>query len=159
MAKINYTFVSANSDKEGHTIELNERVADATEALLKTITVLDNLAKPKQFVLSHADLLQFEQKPSMRSRHTIMVDGYTPVEEIVKWQVTGKIGERFVNVVVYHLFHTFKGNRSGNGEYFINGKTTKKPEYGGITLEDIWDDNHKWDYKLDFVDKIVNEVK
>lgn len=146
MAKINSAWVH----EDGKT-EINARVADATEALLKTITILDELAKPKQFNLSSANLCRFDQLPSNGSRHSVRVQDDILVDEIVKWQVYGNIGGRIVNVVVYHLFHTHKDNRSGSGEFFINGKTDRKPEYGGITLDDVWQDNDKWKYELEFL--------
>lgn len=130
--------------------ELDERVSDSAEALLKTIGILDDLAKPKHFNLHNMALKQFDQLPSDESRHYVRVTcpKETPVDEIVCWQVYGDIGGRIVNVVAYHVFHTYINDRTGSGEYFINGKTDCKPERGGVTLDDIWQDNDKWKYEL-----------
>lgn len=149
MAKIHCPFVSASPTSD----LTKERVCDATESLLKAITILDDLAKPKQFNLSSAQLLQFDRIPSNGSRHHVRVEGEKPIDEIVGWQIYGHIGDsdRIINCKVYHIFHTQEDNRSGSGEFFINGKTDCKPEYGGITLDDIWQDANKWEYTLPWI--------
>lgn len=153
MAKINYPFISEIPFHETGEPDIKARVCDATESLLKTISILDDLAKPKNFKMGSTNLIRFDQLPSNGNRHSVSVMGDIPIDEIVQWQVYGNIGDKIVNVVVYHIFHTHKENRSGGGEYFINGKKDCKPEFGGITLDDVWQDNNKWQYELDFLPK------
>jgi len=68
-----------------------------------------------------------------------------PIDETYTWQVTGAISERIVNVVSEYIFHTYKHNRSGNGEWHINSKDAwLREDMGGLSIDDIWQDNDKW---------------
>lgn len=125
--------------------DINKRVVDATEVVMRACQTIGNLVAPKMFKCIGFTLLQFDRKPSSGSRHSMKImhgdsDDYCKtVDETVVWQVTGYVGDpkdkNMINVVIRHIFHTFDGDRSGNGETFINGKPLIKPEYGGLVLE------------------------
>jgi len=115
-----------------------KRVAGATDTLLRAINVIDSLVKPKHFKLTGAYLRHFEVTENGASNHYLRVVDDTPIDEISEWQVIGTVGERIVNVIAQGIFHTHKNNRSGNYEYTFNGKPHYRPEYGGITVDDIW---------------------
>jgi hypothetical protein len=122
------------------------RVSAATETLIRGINRLGELAKPHSFVYSSAYLMKFERKISDGYSHTLRVDDERPVEEISRWQIFGTINNRIANVVVEGTFYTSETNRSGHNEYLMNGKKLNhKPEYGGVTLDDIWQDNKKYE--------------
>ena len=123
------------------------QVEGCTSALLKTIQRLDVYAKPKQFNLSSCCLLRFASLPSDEKRHTLRVISPSdePIDETYAWQVTGTIGGRIVNVVCEYIFHTYTHNRSGNGEWHINGKDAwLRADMGGLDIDDIWQDENKW---------------
>ena len=118
-----------------------KRVAGATDTLLRAINVIDSLVMPKHFSLTGAYLRQFEAADNGFSRHSLRVVDDTPIDEISEWQVIGTVGERIVNVIAKGIFHTHRNNRSGNYEYTFNGKPHYRPEYGGITIDDIWQES------------------
>lgn len=115
-----------------------KRVAGATDTLLRVINVIDSLVKPKHFKLTGAYLRRFETADNGFSNHHLRVVDDTPIDEISEWQVIGTVGERIVNIIAKGVFHTHQNNRSGNYEYTFNGKPNYRPEYGGITINDIW---------------------
>lgn len=114
------------------------QVAGATNTLLKAIHMIDSLVAPKRFNLSGAYLRRFETQDNGFSRHSLRVVDDSPIDEISEWQVVGTVGDRIVNVIAQGIFHTHRSNRSGNHEYIFNGKPHHRPEYGGITIDDIW---------------------
>jgi len=114
------------------------RVVGATNTLLRAIHMIDSLVAPKHFRLTGAYLRQFEAVDKGFDRHSMRVVGDKPIDEISEWQVIGTVGDRIVNVIAYGVFHTHQKNRSGNYEYIFNGKPHFRPEYGGITIDDIW---------------------
>ena len=137
--KIN-DWVSESMDKYPY-----PQVADCAESLLKTIRVLERLANRKHFYLSHCRLLCFDRKPSDGHNHQISVVGDKKIDETYIWQVTGRISNQIINVVAKYIFHTHQDNRSGSGEYHINGKDAYlRADLGGLTLDDIWQDKGKW---------------
>lgn len=117
------------------------QVAGATETLLKGINIIDYLVKPKKFSLTSAYLRCFESKDNGFSNHRVKVMDDNPVDEISEWQIIGTVREHIVNIVVRGIFHTHQHNRSGNHEFTINGKPDFRPEYGGITVDDIWQES------------------
>ena len=140
--------------------DINEQVVDSAEVLLKCCEYLSRLVSPKTFRFSSFALLKFERTPTDGSKHGMRImlggdDNYLPtVDETIVWQVFGYVGNvkdrRTVNVIIRHILHTFKGDRSGTGETFINGKPLWKPEYGGLTVDDIWQDTEL--YKKEYAD-------
>ena len=144
MIKLGFCSVDAPYELRGKDDSIYDRVAGATETVFRTLRVLEDFAKPKAFTFHDASLIAFTVKPASGFQHHVRVEGYTPIDEIDRWQIFGSIGDRTVNVVAEHIFHTHKDNRSGSGEYFINGKPLMKPEFGGVTLDDIWQDSEKW---------------
>lgn len=117
------------------------RVADATGALLQAINKIDYLVAPKRFNLKGAYLRQFEVQENGCSSHSLIVEDDVPIDEVSEWQIVGTVGDRIVNVIAKGIFHTHKENRSGNHELFFNGKPNFRPEFGGATLEDIWQES------------------
>jgi len=117
------------------------RVAQASKSLIEGIQVIDSLAKPKQFNLSSAYLRRFDVEHNGKRNHSIYCTDDVPIDEITEWQITGTVGDRIINAIVKYIFHTHENNRSGSGEFIINGKPYIKPEYGGITLEDIYQES------------------
>ena len=115
-----------------------KRVSEATDTLLKAINKIDYLVAPKHFKLTGAYLRQFEVQENGSRNHSLRVEGDCPIDEISEWQVIGTVGERIVNVIARGIFHTHKNNRSGGHEFIFNGKPDYLPEYGGATIEDIW---------------------
>lgn len=117
------------------------RVAGATETLIKAIHVIDSLVAPKRFSLTGAYLRCFETQDNGFARHSVKCEGDEPTDEISEWQVIGTVGDRIVNLIARGVFHTHKNNRSGNHEYLFNGKPNYRPEYGGVTIDDIWQES------------------
>jgi hypothetical protein len=117
-----------------------EQVAGSAGALIRTLEVIDNLATPKHPIVQWISLKRFEQKNNGTSKHRIIVGGdeFEPIDEITEWDVSGMIGNKRFDVTSIATFHTFKGNRSGSGEFLINGKELKREDCGGVALEDIW---------------------
>jgi len=124
-----------------------ELQANILTTFMRTLDRLSHFAEPKNFVFLGATLIEAQQIPSDESRHTVRniwpVD--TPVDEVIRIQVHGRIGNRTVNVVARYTFHTYLNNRSGSEEFRINGKDAwLREDLGGLELEDIWQDNNKW---------------
>lgn len=117
------------------------QVAGATHTLIKALHVIDSLVVPKRFILNSAYLRRFEAVDKGFSNHSLRVDGDNPIDEISEWQVVGTAGDRIVNVIAYGVFHTHQNNRSGGYEYLFNGKPFNRPEYGGVTVDDIWQES------------------
>jgi len=113
----------------------------ATSTLIKALHMIDSLVAPKHFCLIGAYLRRFEAVDNGFSRHSLKIEGEKPIDEISEWQVVGTAGDRIVNVIALGVFHTHQHNRSGNHEYSFNGKPYLRPEYGGITRDDIWQES------------------
>ena len=141
MAKINGWTHTTHDDYPYPQVEC------CTEALLRTIRRLDGFASPKQFRLSCSTLIRFVSLPSDERMHSVRVIAPPdkPIDEVYVWQVTGDIGGRIVNIVCEYIFHTYKRNRSGNGEWHINGKDAwLREDMGGLSIDDIWQDTDMW---------------
>ncbi len=136
MAKIN-AWVRNHNESLG---DLGDQVASATDVLLDAIRFIDNLAAPKHFNVQFVGLQEFKQEPTSDEDFHVRVEWpeNPAINEICEWEITGTIGGKLVNVVVRHIFHTYKNDRTGSGETFYNGKTDYKPECGGLSLEDCW---------------------
>jgi len=117
---------------------IRKRVAEATDTLLKATNKIDYLVAPKHFKLTGAYLRQFEVQGNGFANHSLRVEGDCPIDEISEWQIIGTVGDRIVNVIAKGIFHTHKNNRSGGHEFIFNGKPNYRPEYGGATIDDIW---------------------
>lgn len=139
MAKLQSVSVRESLNQPHEVLDM--RVAGATATLLKALHAIDSLVKPKRFELHGAYLRRFEAKDNGFSRHSMRCVGDLPIDEISEWQITGTVGERIVNVIVQGVFHTHQQNRSGNHEFTLNGKPNYRPEYGGITIDDIWQES------------------
>lgn len=122
----------------------HERGALLSQTLLRGMHIIDKLGKPKHFKPSFCHVLEFHIENNGFINHSMRVNDYPPIDEIYSWQITGVIGERYINAVVRYIFHTFEGNRSGTGCFTINGKTDCLPKFGGITLDDIWQDTDNY---------------
>ncbi len=110
--------------------DIDVRVAEATGVLLQAIDTISRLAKPKNLTVTGCYLRRFEQVTSDESMHTI---------RIAEWQILATIQNRVVNVIAHGVFH------SGGRSLFINGKSIYiRPELGGVSLDDIWQDSNKW---------------
>ena len=120
------------------------RVAEATGALLQAINKIDYLVAPKRFNLTGAYLRRFEVQENGFTNHAMRVEGDSPIDEISEWQIIGTVGDRIVNVIAGGIFHTHKENRSGNHEFIFNGKPDFRPEYGGATIDDIWQESEHY---------------
>ena len=131
--------VASNMGHDGNTEIL--RVADSAATLIKAIHMIDSLVAPKRFHLTGAYLRRFEAVDNGFAHHSLRVEGDKPIDEISEWQVVGTVGDRIVNVIAFGVFHTHQHNRSGNREYSFNGKPYLRPEYGGITIDDIWQES------------------
>lgn len=114
------------------------RAADATGTLLQAINKIDYLVAPKRFNLTGAYLRHFEVQENGFTNHSMRVEGDSAIDEISEWQIIGTVGDRIVNVIARGVFHTHKENRSGNRELTFNGKPDFRPECGGATIDDIW---------------------
>ena len=124
-----------------------EMPSHAVETFARTLDILSDLAAPKNFVYTGSQLRRMEQMSSDESQHKVrcVQPAYPAIDEIVEWQVLGKIGDKTVNVICCSIFHTYIGNRSGSRETTINGKEPGLwEELGGLTLDDIWQDSNKW---------------
>ena len=122
-----------------------QQVRLSTESLLKAIRMLGEMAKPKHFDMSSCSLIRFEALPSNGKRHGIRVVDDLPIDEVYTWQVWGSIGGRTVNIISEYIFHTHKENRSGSGEWHVNGKDAYlREDMGGLAIDDIWQDNNEW---------------
>ncbi len=121
------------------------QVVGATKTLLEAINIIDSLVAPKRFNLRDADLRVFEAKDNGFANHSIRVEGESPIDEISEWQIIGTVGDRIVNIVARGVFHTHQHDRSGNRELTINGKPNYKPEYGGINIDDIWQETGEYE--------------
>ena len=117
------------------------RVAEATGTLLQAINKIDYLVAPKRFNLTGAYLRHFEVQENGFANHSMRVEGDSPIDEISEWQIVGTVGDRIVNVIARGIFHTHKENHSGNHELIFNGKPNYRPEYGGATVDDIWQES------------------
>ena len=117
------------------------RVAGATNTLIRAIHMVDSLVAPKRFKLTGAYLRKFETQNNGFSRHALRCVGDEPIDEVSEWQVIGTVGDRIVNVIAQGVFHTHQHDRSGSYEYIFNGKPHHRPEYGGITIDDIWQES------------------
>lgn len=120
---------------------VRKRVAGATGTLLQAINKIDYLVAPKRFKLTGAYLRQFEVQENGFTNHSLMVEGDCPIDEVSEWQIIGTVGDRIVNVIAKGIFHTHKNNRSGGREFIFNGKPAYRPEYGGATIDDIWQES------------------
>jgi len=118
-----------------------KRVAEATNTLLQAINKIDYLVAPKQFKLTGAYLRRFEVEEKGFANHAVRIIGDSPIDEISEWQIIGTVGDRIVNVIAQGIFHTHKENRSGNHEFTFNGKPNYRPECGGTTIDDIWQES------------------
>lgn len=136
-----YSMVSMSVTAELEKDVLNIRVAEASAALLNGIHIIESLVYPKQFETNFLKMLQFECKSTGLNQHKIKVHDDQPIQETVSWHITGVASGRIVNVVVTSTFYTFAENRSGHRVITINGKQNMKPEFGGITVEDIWQES------------------
>ena len=125
--------------------QLHKRVAGSAESLLRAVSRIEDLAGRKQFVLTSATLVRFDRLPSNGRGHELHVVGDKPVVETHAWQIYGRIQDRIINAVSLYRFYTHEDNRSGHGESSLNGKSQSlKPEYGGVTLDDLWQDADLW---------------
>lgn len=120
---------------------VRKRVAGATGTLLQAINKIDYLVAPKHFKLTGAYLRQFEVQENGSRHHSLRVEEDCPIDEVSEWQIIGTVGERIVNVIAKGIFHTYKNNRSGGHEFTFNGKPDHRPEYGGATIDDIWQES------------------
>ena len=124
---------------------LDKRVASSAECLLRSIGTIERLAGRKHFILNSCHLLRFDRSPTDGRGHQLHVDGDTPIVETCAWQIYGSVQGRIINAVSEYRFFTHEGNRSGHGESYLNGKEQSlKPEYGGVTLDDLWQDADLW---------------
>lgn len=143
---IKFRSISASESLNQEHNAVDVQVAQSAEVLLRAIECMSGLAKPKTLTISNVYLQRFEQVPSDESRHAIRIDSPAdePVDEIAEWQIIGAVQGRIVNVIAHGVFHTYKHNRSGNRELFINGKSIYlKPELGGVSLNAIWQDSNR----------------
>jgi len=136
MAKLRTPHIRVMPALESDTTNL--RLAHATRTLLEAIRILDWLVKPKHFVFSDAKLREFSRISVDGSQHHLRAVDDEPIDETAEWQVFGQVGDRIVNVIARSTFHTHAENRSGSTDFFVNGKPYMKPEYGGVTVDDIW---------------------
>jgi len=136
MAKLRTPHIEVISALESDTTNL--RLAHATYTLLEAIRILDWLVKPKHFIFSDAKLREFSRISVDGSHHYLRAVDDEPIAETTEWQVFGQVGDRIVNVIARSTFHTHAENRSGSTDFFINGKPNMRPEYGGVTVDDIW---------------------
>jgi len=138
--QVRATFLHSELDDQ-----LHERVTDSAESLLRAISRIERLAERKQFVLIDATLVRFDRLPANGRSHNLRVVGDRPVVETHAWQIYGTIQGRFINAVSVYRFYTHEDNRSGHGESHLNGKDQSlKPQYGGVTLDDLWQDADLW---------------
>ena len=122
-----------------------KQVAESANALLSAIASIERLAAPKQFRMMGCYLMRYDSLPSNGRNHYIRAVGDEPIDETYAWQITGTVGGRVINAVAVTVFHTHKENRSGAWQRWINGKDPSlKPEYGGVTLDDLWQDADLW---------------
>ena len=125
--------------------QLHKRVADSAEALLHSIGKIERLAGRRQFVLVSCQLLRFTRMTADGHSHKVCVHGDKPVVETHIWQIHGRIQGRIINAISEYRFYTHEDNLSGHGESLLNGKDhSLKPEYGGVTLDDLWQDVNLW---------------
>ena len=125
--------------------QLHKRVAGSAESLLRSIARIEALAERKQFTLTSCSLLRFDRQPSNGYGHELHVVGDRPIVETHVWQIYGTIQGRIINAVSEYRFYTHEENRSGHGEAYLNGKARSlKPEYGGVVLDDLWQDANLW---------------
>jgi len=114
-----------------------EMSAHASSYLVDVLKCLSDLAKPKTLFFSGAQLIRMEQVPGLEYYMTI--HDTRPIDEIVVWQIWGRVGLKTVNVIAHSVFHTFETNRSGHYEKMVNGKSLYD-----LRLEDVWQDSGKW---------------
>ena len=126
--------------------QLHKRVAGSAESLLRAVSRIEDLAGLKQFVFTSATLVRFDRNPTDgHGRKPRTVAEKTIVVETHAWQIYGSIQGRIINAVSLYRFYTHEDNRSGHGESSLNGKSQSlKPEYGGVTLDDLWQDADLW---------------
>jgi len=136
---------------------VRKRVAEATDTLLKATNKIDYLVAPKHFKLTGAYLRQFEVQENGFRNHALRVEGDCPIDEVSEWQIIGTVGGRIVNVIAKGIFHTHKNNRSGGHEFIFNGKPNYRPEYGGATIDDIWQETGL--YKQFFKASVAGIIK
>ena len=136
-----YSSVSISTTPELEKDVSNIRVAEAAAALLDGIHIIESLVYPKQFSTHFIKMLLFNRIKTGSERHKIHVLDEQPIKETVSWHITGVAGNRIVNAVITSIFYTSEFNRSGTREIFINGKPNYKPEFGGPTVEDIWQES------------------
>jgi len=125
--------------------QLHKRVTGSAESLLRAVSRIEDLAGRKQFVFTSATLVRFDRQPSNGHGHEFHVAGDRPVVETHVWQIYGTIQGRVINAVSEYRFYTHEDDRSGSGKALLNGKDPSlKPEYGGVTLDDLWQDADLW---------------
>lgn len=135
------------SEKDGYPYD---QVEYCTESLFKAISIIERRAKPKQFHMNSCRLLRFDSVPANGRRHQVRVVGEELIDEIYVWQVIGTIGGRIVNIVSEYTFHTHKNNRSGSGEWYVNGKDAYlRADMGGLAISAIWQDATMWKVAYD----------
>ncbi len=151
MIRFGFSDAKASSKLDKKEDAIYNRVCEATKCVLEALEILGNFARPKSFTFHGATLLAFEREASVYSERErwMHIDGDTPVTETVCWQILGTIDNRVVNVVVQNTFYTFKDNRSGNWEFRLNGKRHVRPQDGGFTIDDIWQDTGTWEKFVD----------
>lgn len=117
-------------------LELEGHLSDA---ILDCLSNMSRLAKPKQFKFTSLNIMRCEVVNS-------------PVNLLVEFQIIGEIGSRITNAIYCSIKHSYA--HYGYGERTINGKPANlKPELGGVTLEDIWQDNELWKQHSSSIEK------
>ena len=112
----------------------------ALTSLMDFLWTIEKQASPYPVALVHVRLLRCERRDATGAEHMLRIGtpGHylPPMDEIVDWQIRAGIRKQQLTLDCRWVFHTFIGDRSGDGVGTINGKPYSTIEsHGGWSLQ------------------------
>ena len=113
----------------------------ALTSLMDFLWTIEKQASPYQVALASVRLLCCERRDATGAEHMIRIGTHghylTPMDEIVDWQIAVYAKKQYLKLDCRWVYHTFIGDRSGNGVGTINGKPYSTIEsHGGWSLQE-----------------------
>jgi len=113
----------------------------AMSSLMDFLWTIEKKAFPYQVALASVRLLCCERRDATGAEHMIRIGTHghylTPMDEIVDWQIAVYAKKQYLKLDCRWVYHTFIGDRSGNGVGTINGKPySTREDCGGWSLQE-----------------------